>query len=138
MLIRKPVPQPKSSILVAFVSLKISFNAISGATIDRKHDSKVELGNISGKFTWGNSIVPVFSIGYDSSFYSDSMMTFNFEIGGMYVGKSKIDVTSSGLMSKHLDNVIDEANQTLNTELEQYQKYLYIIPIIKAGIRFNF
>jgi hypothetical protein len=57
------------------------------------------------------------SIGYDSSFYKDSITTFNFEIGAVYVGKSKIDISSKYLGVQNPNNAIDEINGDLNTQL---------------------
>lgn len=95
-----------------------------------------ELGKVTSKLTLGSKIAPVLSIGYDSSFISDSAFSFNAELGAMYSGNPKIKVSSTGLTANNKQQ-IDDLNRDANKELKKVKNYLKFYPIISIGFKYN-
>ena len=94
-----------------------------------------ELGKVTSKLTLGSKIAPVLSIGYDSSFISDSAFSFNAELGAMS-GNPKIKVSSTGLAANNKQQ-IDDLNRDANKELKKVKNYLKFYPIISIGFKYN-
>jgi len=96
-----------------------------------------DLGTVKSKLTLGNNIAPIVSIGYDSSFISDSPWSFNAEAGVMYSGKAKIKVSATGELAKEQE-VINDLNRDANKSLDKVKKYLKFFPIVSIGLKYNF
>ncbi len=96
-----------------------------------------DLGTVKSKLTLGSKIAPIVSIGYDSSFISESSWSFNAEAGVMYSGKAKIKVSATGLAANDQE-VIGDLNRDANKSLNKVKKYLKFFPIVSVGIKYNF
>jgi len=92
---------------------------------------------VKSKLTLGNNIAPIVSIGYDSSFISDSSWSFNAEAGVMYSGKSKIKVSATGDLANDRD-AMNNLNRDANKSLDKVKKYLKFFPIVSIGLKYNF
>jgi len=124
---------------VAYNGNKISATAKPNKTIALygHNYSKAELGTVKSKLTLGNKIAPIVSIGYDSSFMSDSAWSFNAEAGIMYSGKAKIKISATGVAANQKQK-IDDLNRDANKSLNKVKKYLKFFPIVSIGFKYNF
>lgn len=95
-----------------------------------------QLGTVTAKLTLGNKIAPIVSIGYDSSFISNSPFSFNAELGAMYSGNPKIKVSATGIAANQHQQISD-LNRDANKELKKVKNYLKFFPIIAIGFRYN-
>jgi hypothetical protein len=93
--------------------------------------SASEIGSITAKFTLGNQFAPILSLGYDSSFLSDSSVSFTFDAGIMYIGKSSVKVDSD----KGDRNSVKEFEEASTKALNEFMPT--IIPVVNIGVRFN-
>ena len=96
-----------------------------------------QIGEIKSKITFGNKIIPVASIGYDSSLISNDPLSFNAEFGLMYSGKARISLSANGLLGSD-KKMIDDLRKDLDESLNKIEKYLKIFPIISFGIKYSF
>lgn len=122
-----------------YLSLKSTPSA--PVTLYGRTYSAAEIGHIKGKLKLGRNVAPILSIGYDSSLMYDSAWSFNAELGVMYAGKPKLDVSTSS-------KVISQARQAqLKSDIEadskkqfakDAQKYLKYYPMISVGVKYNF
>ena len=124
---------------VAYNANKITATAKPNKTVTLygHNYSKAELGTVKSKLTLGNKIAPIVSIGYDSSFISDSSWSFNAEAGVMYSGKAKIKVSATGVAANQQQK-IDDLNRDANKSLNKVNKYLKFFPIVSIGFKYNF
>lgn len=76
------------------------------------------------------------SIGYDSSFISDSSFSFNAELGAMYSGNPKIKVSATGLAANQTQQISD-LNRDANKELKKVKNYLRFFPVVAIGFKYN-
>ena len=84
---------------VAYNGNKVSATALpnKSVTLNNHTYTAAELGSVKATLTLGQKVVPVISLGYDSSFVSDSRVSFNAEAGFMYLGTSKVRVSANGV-----------------------------------------
>lgn len=83
----------------------------------------------------GNAIAGVASLGYDSSFISNGPLSFNFELGAMYTGKTKLSVSSTGIGG---DEFLKEYRSDADKAFKNIEKYLKVFPILKIGVKYAF
>ena len=95
-----------------------------------------DLGKVTSKLTLGSKIAPILSIGYDSSFISDSSFSFNAELGAMYSGNPKIKVSATGLAANQTHQISD-LNRDANKELKKVKNYLRFFPVVTIGFKYN-
>jgi hypothetical protein len=127
------------SLGIAYNNNNISSNAKPGNKITLRNTDYYpdQVGEIKGKLTFGNKIVPVASIGYDSSIISNDPLSFNAEFGLMYSGKVRTSLSASGLLGSD-KKMIDDLKNGLDENLNKIEKYLKIFPIISFGIKYSF
>jgi hypothetical protein len=96
-----------------------------------------ELGTVKSTLTLGKKIVPIVTIGYDSSFFSNKPWSFNAEAGVIYSGKAKIKVSTTGIGANNTQ-LIDDINQDANKHFKKERNLLKFFPIITIGFKYNF
>ena len=124
---------------IAYNGNKITATAKPNKTVTlygEEYDPE-DLGTVKSKLTLGSKIAPIVSIGYDSSFTSDSSWSFNAEAGVMYSGKSKIKVSATGDLANDRD-AMNNLNRDANKSLDKVKKYLKFFPIVSIGLKYNF
>jgi len=125
---------------VAYNGNKITATAKpnKAVTLYGKNYNPEDLGTVKSKLTLGNNIAPIVSIGYDSSFISDSSWSFNAEAGVMYSGKAKIKVSATGALAREEKAAINDLNRDANKSLDKIKRHLKFFPIISIGLKYNF
>lgn len=97
-----------------------------------------DIGTVNAKLKLGNKIAGIFAIGYDNSLIgSGSPFSFHTEIGVMYCGSPKLDISATGAVASRtteLENFRKDANSRLN----KVKKYLRIFPIASLGFKYSF
>lgn len=106
-------------------------------TLNNHTYTAAELGSVKATLTLGQKVVPVISLGYDSSFVRDSPWSFNAEAGFMYLGTSKVRVSANGVGASN-QSLINDLNQDANKSLKQVKNYLRFFPVVSLGFKYNF
>ena len=124
---------------VAYNGNKVSATALpnKSVTLNNHTYTAAELGSVKATLTLGQKVVPVISLGYDSSFVSDSRVSFNAEAGFMYLGTSKVRVSANGVGASN-QSLINDLNQDANKSLKQVKNYLRFFPVVSLGFKYNF
>ena len=86
------------------------------------------------KFTLGNKIAPIVTLGYDSSILNETSWSFNCEAGIMF-GNIKIDARTTGAVTDKVKAYIKKDAATIEKDLRK--KYPFY-PIISLGFKYNF
>lgn len=95
------------------------------------------LGTINSELKLGSAVAAIATIGYDSSFVSNSPLSFNFEAGAMYSGKSKLKISATGFAATQTQTLAD-LRKDANKSLDDVKKYLQFYPILSIGLNYSF
>jgi hypothetical protein len=115
--------------------LKATGKPANNVTLDNVRYSPTEIGSVTTELKIGTTIAAVASIGYDSSFISNSPLSFNCEAGVMYAGKPKLTVSSTGIGGPQMK---DSVQKDASKGLKDIEKYLKFFPIVSIGIKYAF
>jgi hypothetical protein len=96
-----------------------------------------QIGSVTGKLKLGNTIAPIVSIGYDSSFVSESPLSFAFEAGMMFSGKPKLNISGSGISGQQ-KVFIDALQADGDKAVKKAKKYLEFFPVLSIGVKYTF
>jgi hypothetical protein len=91
-----------------------------------------EIGTIHAKMKLGNPIVPIVTIGYDSSFITSDTWSFNTEVGVMFVGKPKTTISVTGIGANNSQLISD-----VKSSINHANKYLRYFPILNLGFKYH-
>ncbi len=97
--------------------------------------TSAQLGTLNGEIDF-NDIAPYLGLGWDTSFGKDKGFGFLFELGAIYQGSPKVDLTADGPIasdSTFQSNLSKEEND-LQNELDNYKFY----PVIAIGVSYRF
>jgi hypothetical protein len=122
----------KISLGAAYNNIFAELTSSGEIKVSDKTFSKNEIGSITAKFTLGNQFAPILSLGYDSSFLSDSSVSFTFDTGVMYIGKSSLKLDSDKVDRVSIKEFKEASIKTINEFIPT------IIPVVNIGVRFNF
>ena len=77
---------------------KLSLKATPGddVTLDGVTYTPQQIGQVNGSLTFKNRVSPYFGIGYDSAFHKKGNFSLGIDLGVLYQGKPKGDVTLTG------------------------------------------
>lgn len=94
-----------------------------------------ELGEASGSIKW-SKLAPYIGLGWGSGASNpDSNWFFTADLGAMFIGKSKVSYTVSGLASHpSLGPDIDREIGKIKSDIDDYQWY----PVISIGVGYRF
>lgn len=96
-----------------------------------------QIGSVTGKLKLGNTIAPILSVGYDSSFVSDGSFSFAFEAGMMFSGKPKLNISGTG-SDKDQKQFTDALQADGNKAIKKAKKSLEFFPVLSIGVKYTF
>lgn len=97
-----------------------------------------DIGRVNAKLKLGNKIAGIFAIGYDNSLIgSGSPFSFHTEIGVMYCGSPKLDISATGAIASRT-NELEDFRRDANSRLNKVKKYLRVFPIASLGFKYSF
>ena len=82
-----------------------------------------------------NTLSPYIGIGWGNPLRQDSRWTFAFDLGLLYQGSPKVDLTATNpgvLTALNADLIVEEAN--VSQSLRSFKYY----PVISLGVSYNF
>lgn len=89
-----------------------------------------EVGTIRGKIKSRTNIAPILSIGYDSSLLTNNLISFDAEVGVMYINKPKISLVTNG--TKQKDNqLLHDLNKSVVVKKVRFS------PVLGVGMKIN-
>lgn len=104
----------------------------STVTINGTPYSTSEIGSLHARIT-DNKVGGYFGIGYDVIHFAPGRFRISFDLGGIYVGAPKIDLTTDKSVPGLADNLQAE-EQTIESSL----KYLSVYPVLTITAKYSF
>lgn len=121
-----------------YISLKA--DPSKNSNLNGRTYTPAEIGHIKGKLKFGRNVAPIVSLGYDSSLLDDGPLSFNAELGLMYAGKPKLEISSSGQVSqlRQVQLAKDIEADAKKQFAKDAEKYLKFYPMISIGMKYSF
>lgn len=125
---------------------KVDAIARSGATLDI---AGVELpasavGQLEGELTFPNTISPYVGIGYGNPVKRDRALSFSIDLGILFTGSPKVDLTATGpvagplLQAPIVGSLLEDAIQGEEEDIEDELSGLNIYPVLSIGVSYQF
>ena len=94
-----------------------------------------ELGTLTGKIDF-DDIAPYFGLGWDTSFGKNKAFGFLFELGLIYQGSPKADLSADGPVASDptFQNELAKEENNLQSDLDAFKVY----PVIAIGLSYRF
>lgn len=115
--------------------IKTKASSIAGATINGTAYTAAQIGSVEAKLKLGGPIAGLATLGYDSSFISNSAWSFNFEAGVMYSGSPKLSVSSTGTSGEAVRKDLEDS---FNNTSKDAKNLLRIYPVLSLGFKYKF
>lgn len=115
----------------------IDANAKSSETFDIGDSTYTgaELGTLKGKIDF-KDIAPYLGLGWDTSFGKNKSFGFLFELGAIYQGLPKVDLSADGPIASDptFQNELATEEKNLQSDLDSFKVY----PVIAIGLSYRF
>ncbi len=114
--------------------LRISASPTQNITINNAVYTASQLGTLSGEIKF-RKIVPYVGVGYDAAFTSTSNFSFMAEVGVLFQGKVRADVSATGLYAnnqKALADIKYDVEQATN------KSWVRFYPVVALGVKYRF
>jgi hypothetical protein len=112
-------------------------NAKTSATYDIGDTTYTssQLGTLNGKIDF-NNIAPYLGLGWDTSFGKNKSFGFLFELGAIYQGSPKVDLSADGPIANDatFQNELAKEEDNLQNSLDPYKFY----PVLAVGLSYRF
>lgn len=112
-------------------------NAKTSATLDIGDSTYTgaQIGTLKGKIDF-DDIAPYLGIGWDTSFGKDKSFGFLFELGAIYQGSPKVDLSADGPIASNstFQSDLDKEEENLQSALDSFEIY----PIVAIGLSYRF
>lgn len=97
--------------------------------------TSAELGTLKGKIDF-NAIAPYLGLGWDTSFGKNKGFGFLFELGAIYQGSPKVDLSADGLKASNstFQSELAKEEKNLQSALNEFKVY----PVIAIGLSYRF
>ena len=94
-----------------------------------------ELGTLTGKIDF-DAIAPYLGLGWDTSFGKNKGFGFLFELGAIYQGLPKVDLSADGPIASDptFQNELAKEESNLQSALDEFKIY----PVIAIGLSYRF
>ncbi len=94
-----------------------------------------EIGTLKGKIDF-DDIAPYLGLGWDTSFGKKKGFGFLFELGVIYQGSPKVDLSADGPIASNLtfQNELAKEEKNLQSDLDEFKVY----PVIAIGLSYRF
>ena len=94
-----------------------------------------ELGTLKGKIDY-DDIAPYLGLGWDTSFGKNKAFGFLFELGVVYQGSPKVELSADGPIANDpiFQNELAKEESNLQSDLDNYKLY----PVIAIGLSYRF
>ena len=94
-----------------------------------------ELGTLKGKIDF-DDIAPYLGLGWDTSFGKNKAFGFLFELGAIYQGSPKVDLSADGPIASDptFQNELAKEENNLKSDLDDFKVY----PVIAIGLSYRF
>lgn len=113
----------------------VTIQSYNGLPVSSVVDSLI--GTVKGKIKLGSAVSGLLTLGYDSSFISQSPFSFNFEAGAMFTGKPKLTISTTGPVLG-TEDVRAYLQRKANEKFKTIDKYLQVFPVISLGVKYTF
>ena len=115
----------------------IDANAKSAETFDIGNSTYTgaQVGTLTGKIDFEN-IAPYLGLGCDTSFGKDKSFGFLFELGVIYQGSPKVDLSADGPIASNatFQNELATEEKDLQSDLDVFKIY----PVVAIGLSYRF
>ncbi len=122
---------------VVFNGNRLDAAATSSATYDigDKTYTASEVGSLDGEIDF-NDVAPYIGLGWDTSSGKKKGLGFLFEIGAIYQGTPKVDLSASGPVSSDPEfiNNLSKEEDNLQSALDNFTYY----PVLAVGLSYRF
>jgi len=97
--------------------------------------TSANIGNLTGNVDF-NDIAPYLGIGWDTTFGKSKKFGFLFELGAIYQGTPKVDLSISGPLSGNqaLQNDLQAEEDSLQEDLDNFEYY----PVLAVGFNYRY
>lgn len=115
---------------------KIDVNATpnKNITLNGNTYTPAEIGKLTGAVKFGR-VSPYLGMGYDSAFSSVTPLSFNCDVGVLFQGKPKTDVSATGLLKGNAQLIKDANKNLYNASNKSYVRFY---PVISLGLKYRF
>ncbi|MBU0549730.1 MAG: hypothetical protein KKH80_01080 [Candidatus Omnitrophica bacterium] len=116
-------------------SLDMNAKTASSYTIGSATYTAAQVGSLTGELDF-DEVNPYLGIGWGNAVGKNKQWSFSFDIGVVYQGSPKVDLSANGTLSGNaaFQANLDREEQNLEDELEDYQFY----PVISLGVCYSF
>jgi len=101
---------------------------IGGITYDAS-----DIGNLTGNVDF-NDVAPYLGIGWDTTFGKSRKFGFLLELGAIYQGTPKVDLSTSVAASQALQNDLQAEEDSLQEDLDNFEYY----PVLAVGLNYRY
>jgi len=91
------------------------------------------IGNLTGNVDF-NDIAPYLGVGWDSTFGKSRKFGFLLELGAIYQGTPKVDLSTSIAASQALQNDLQAEEDNLKKDLDEFEYY----PVLAVGFNYRY
>ena len=95
--------------------------------------TSADIGNLTGNVDF-NDVAPYLGVGWDTTFGKSRKFGFLLELGAIYQGTPKVDLSTSVAASQALQNDLQAEEDSLQEDLDNFEYY----PVLAVGLNYRY